>query len=277
MQLMWNEARKQRSFREVWVGCLLTVLFLSVIIYTDSAYLEYNPWFLIQQDIHRYAGALTAFLLVIGLSRLMCYETERKTAGIIGSTTYGPALTWWAKVGLSLLYCVVVVVILGAAILGSHVTLIGFQDAFAPVSDCLYFESVPLSNLTFCITQYVFLLLGALYFAGFILIIAAITKNVVFTISLCGGLYLASLCYQFVLSSRLKSAGLIGGFIDRICYFIFHFSFCGFMQLDSYRWSSMIGWTGQWENVWKPVLFVLSATAVEFAVLWLLWRRKVKT
>ncbi len=205
----------------------------------------------------------------------MCSETEQKTAGVIGSAAYGPAFTWLAKVGLSLLYCTAVVLILGTATLGIRGALIGFQDTFAPVSDCVYFESVPLSNLAFCMVQYVFLLLGALYFTGFILLAAAITKNTVFTISLCGGIYLAALCYQFVLSSRLQ--GLVGGVIDRICTFIFHFSFCGFMQLDSYRWSSVIDWTGQWENVWKPVLFVLSATIFEFAVLWLLWRRKAKT
>lgn len=292
MQLIWNEARKQRAFREVWVGYLLAALFLSVFIYTDSGdltsvfiYADSGgltvdlkiSWFLIQQDIRRYVGALTAFLLVIGLSRLMCYETERNTSGLIGTAAHGPSLTWSAKAGLAILYCVVVVLVLGIVNLGLRSALIGFQDAFMPVSMCLYFQSVPLTNITFCAVQYVFLLLGALYFAGFILIIAAISKNTVFTISLCGGLYLAALCYQFVLSSRLeRMLGRVGGLIDQICDFIFRFSFCGFMQLESYSWSS-IGLSGQWENVWKPVLFVLSAIIFEFAVLWLLWRNKSKT
>lgn len=274
MQLIWNEARKQRAFREVWVGYLLAALFLSVFFYTDSGDLTVdlnNSWFLIQQDIHRYVGALTAFLLAIGLSRLMCYETERNTSGLIGTAAHGPSLTWSAKAGLSILYCVVVVLVLGIVNLGLRSALIGFQDAFMPVSMSLYFQSIPLTNITFCVVQYVFLLLGALYFAGFILIIAAISKNTVFTISLCGGLYLAALCYQFVLSFRLD------GMLGQICSFIFRFSFCGFMQLESYRWSSIIGWPGQWENVWKPVLFVLSAIIFEFAVLWLLWRHKAKT
>lgn len=274
MQLIWNEARKQRAFREVWVGYLLAALFLSIFIYTDSGDLTVdlnNSWFLIQQDIHRYVGALTAFLLAIGLSRLMCYETERNTSGLIGTAAHGPSLTWSAKAGLSILYCVVVVLVLGIVNLGLRSALIGFQDAFIPVSMSLYFQSIPLTNITFCVVQYVFLLLGALYFAGFILIIAAISKNTVFTISLCGGLYLAALCYQFVLSFRLD------GMLGQICSLIFRFSFCGFMQLESYRWSSIIGWPGQWENVWKPVLFVLSAIIFEFAVLWLLWRHKAKT
>ena len=274
MPLIWNEARKQRAFREVWVGYLLAALLLFVFIYNDSGSLTVdlkNSWYLIQQDIHRYVGALTAFLLVIGLSRLMCYETERSTSGLIGTATHGPNLTWGAKVGLSILYCVVIVLVLGIVNLGLHGALIGFQDAFMPASNCVYFESVPLTNITFCAVQYVFLLLGALYFAGFILIVATISKNTVFTISFCGGLCLASLGYQFVLSFRLN------GMLGQICGFIFRFSFFGFMQLESYRWSSIIGWTGQWENVWKPVLFVLSAIIFEFAVLWLLWRRKAKT
>lgn len=268
MQLVLSEARKQRSFREVWVGYLLAILLLSVFIYSDSEGLEYGGWYFIQQDIHRYVGVLTAFLLVIGLSRLMCYETEQKTAGLVGTAAHGPSLTWRAKVGLSLLYCTAVVLVLGAVTLGIRGALIGFQDAFTPVSECVHFESVPLSNLAYCIVQYGFLLLGALYFTGFILIVAILTKRTSFTIFLCGGIYLASLCYQFVIEHRLR------GLAAQICKAIFQLSFCGFMQLESYRWFE---WVGQWKNVWKPIVFVLLVTALEFAVLWLLWRRKAKT
>lgn len=46
MQLVLSEARKQRSFREVWVGYLLVILTLSVFIYSDSEGLEYGGWYL---------------------------------------------------------------------------------------------------------------------------------------------------------------------------------------------------------------------------------------
>ena len=191
--------------------------------YSDSWDLNLNPapiaWFQLQQDIHRYVGVLTAFLLVIGLSRLMCYETEQRTAGLVGTAAYGPSLTWRAKVGLSLLYCTAVVFVLGAVTLGIRGSLFGFQDAFAPVSECVHFESVPLPNLAYCIVQYGFLLLGALYFTGFILIVATLTKRTSFTIFLCGGIYLASLCYQFVIQFRLR------GLAEKICKVIFQFSF----------------------------------------------------
>ena len=276
MRLVLSEARKQRSFRETWVGYLLAILLLFVLIYTGLGELKFvaefgyyeQCWFAIQQDIRSYVGTFTAFLLVIGLSRLMCYETEQKTAGLVGTAAHGPALTWRAKIGFSLIYCIVVVMALGIVTLGSHGAIIGFQGAFAPVSECLHFESVPLSNLAYCIVQYGFLLLGALYFTGFILIVATLTKHTSLTIFLCGGIYLASLCYQFVIEHRLR------GLTSQICKAIFQFSFCGFMQLESYRWFE---WVGQWENVWKPIVFVLLATVLEFAVLWLLWRRRVKT
>ena len=276
MRLVLSEARKQRSFRETWVGYLLAILLLFVLIYTGLGELKFvaefgyyeQCWFTIQQDIRSYVGTFTAFLLVIGLSRLMCYETEQKTAGLVGTAAHGPTLTWRAKIGFSLIYCIVVVMALGIVTLGSHGAIIGFQGAFAPVSECLHFESVPLSNLAYCIVQYGFLLLGALYFTGFILIVATLTKHTSLTIFLCGGIYLASLCYQFVIEHRLR------GLTSQICKAIFQFSFCGFMQLESYRWFE---WVGQWENVWKPIVFVLLATVLEFAVLWLLWRRRVKT
>ena len=276
MRLVLSEARKQRSFRETWVGYLLAILLLFVLIYTGLGELKFvaefgyyeQCWFAIQQDIRSYVGTFTAFLLVIGLSRLMCYETEQKTAGLVGTAAHGPTLTWRAKIGFSLIYCIVVVMALGIVTLGSHGAIIGFQGAFAPVSECLHFESVPLSNLAYCIVQYGFLLLGALYFTGFILIVATLTKHTSLTIFLCGGIYLASLCYQFVIEHRLR------GLTSQICKAIFQFSFCGFMQLESYRWFE---WVGQWENVWKPIVFVLLATVLEFAVLWLLWRRRAKT
>lgn len=279
MQSILAEARKQRAFREAWIGVLLAVLFLTLFLPMDSADLgSQDSWYLIQQDIHRYVGVLTAFLLVIGLSRLMCYETEQKTSGLIGTAARGPFSTWGAKAGLSVLYCGLVVLALGAATLGVQGAQIGFRDALSPVTDCVYFESVPLSNISFCILQYVFLFLGALYFAGFILIVAAVTKRTAFTISLCGGSYLMLLCYQFFVDGLLQSSSAhICMVIEPICAFLFRFSFCGFMQLESYRWTATLGWTGQWENVWKPIAFVLAAIVTEFAILKIIWRRGAKT
>ena len=204
MRSILAEARKQRAFREAWIGVLLAVLFLTLFLSMDSADLgSQDSWYLIQQDIHRYVGVLTAFLLVIGLSRLMCYETEQKTSGLIGTTARGPFSTWGAKAGLSFLYCGLVVA-LGTATLGIQSAQIGFQNALTPVYDCVYFENVPLSNISFCILQYVFLFLGALYFVGFILLVGAVTKRTAFTISLCGGSYLMLLCIKSLLTISCK-------------------------------------------------------------------------
>lgn len=92
MQLVLSEARKQRSFREVWVGYLLAILLLSVFIYSDLGELRMNSsWFQIQQDIHRYVGVLTAFLLVIGLSRLMwLWRRNKKLRGLVGTRRARP-------------------------------------------------------------------------------------------------------------------------------------------------------------------------------------------
>ena len=61
MQLVLSEARKQRSFREVWVGYLLAILLLSVFIYSDLGELRMNSsWFQIQQDI-QVCGRLDRF------------------------------------------------------------------------------------------------------------------------------------------------------------------------------------------------------------------------
>ena len=55
-----------------------------------------------------------------------------------------------------------------------------------------------MSNLAYCALQYGFLFLGALYFAGFILIVAALTRRTALSLFLCGGSYLLFFAYSAV-------------------------------------------------------------------------------
>ena len=93
---VFDEAKKHMTFREVWVGCLLGMLFLIFAIYqeslTDANIIEIMPiqqfWYGVQQNIRTYGGTLTAFLLAVGLPRLICCEHEYQTDCLIKGIIY---------------------------------------------------------------------------------------------------------------------------------------------------------------------------------------------
>lgn len=121
--------------------------------------------------------------------------------------------------------------------------------------------------------QYIFLFLGALYFAGFILLIASLVKRSVFVIFICGGCYMALLAYYYVGASRIQ-----GTLLDAICNFLFHYGFNGFMLQESFSKMGAVSeaMVSEWSMVWRPVLFVTTMIIAEFASTWLIWRRREK-
>ena len=150
-------------------------------------------WNFVQQNIYSYGATLTAFLLAVGLPRLVCCEKEYRTDKLVGTAALGRRYTWRAKTAFTVLYCAAVVFIIGAASLLVNGGAFGFKGALSPVAGCVYFADTalpPMSNLAYCAIQYGFLFLGALYFAGFILIVAALTRRTALSLFLCGGSYL---------------------------------------------------------------------------------------
>lgn len=279
MRLVLDEARKHRAFREAWVGYILAAIYFLLCVYQNRVpIVPVNPaqnwqnWFLVQQDIYSYGATLTAFLLAIGLPRLVCYEKERRTDSLIGTAERGCRFTWRAKVIFTVFYCAAVVFLIGGCSLLANCAPFGFAGAFDPVESCVYFAQdalPPMSNLAYCMLQYVFLFLGALYFAGFVLLVAALTRRTAVTIFLSGIAYLLCAVYQYAGTLFPSKAYMVVGFFYR-------FGFGGYLLQESYSWTRYVGLLGDWADVWKPVLLVLVMIALEFAALWLLWRRKAK-
>ena len=125
-----------------------------------------------------------------------------------------------------------------------------------------------MSNLAYCALQYGFLFLGALYFAGFILIVAALTRRTALSLFLCGGSYLLFFAYSAV------------GF--QLPYFLrvplgalYRFGFGGYLLQESYSWTAGV-FLGLWPDVWKPVLLAIGMILLEFYAFWRIWRREAK-
>ena len=147
---IWDELKKHRAFREVWIGYLLGGAFFLLALYQTSGR---DRWFLIQQDIYTYGDTLTAFLLVIGLSRLMCCEREYGTDRLIKTSERGLFLIWRVKALFAVAYCTIVVLVIGTVSLLLHGGQMGFQDALVPTTETSVpsFGPVPMTNLHYCI------------------------------------------------------------------------------------------------------------------------------
>ena len=90
--LISDEARKHRAFREVRVAYLLGGLYLLLGLYTEISEQNYSAlydaqqkWLFVQQNIYSYGATLTAFLLAVGLPRLVCCEKEYRTDKLVGT------------------------------------------------------------------------------------------------------------------------------------------------------------------------------------------------
>ena len=89
--LISDEARKHRAFREVWVAYILGGLYLLLGLYTEISEQNYSirypaeqKWYFLQSNIRSYGATLTAFLLAVGLPRLVCCERRHLAAGTHG-------------------------------------------------------------------------------------------------------------------------------------------------------------------------------------------------
>ena len=226
-------------------------------------------WNFVQQNIYSYGATLTAFLLAVGLPRLVCCEKEYRTDDLVGTAALGRRYTWRAKTAFTVLYCAAVVFIIGAASLLVNGGAFGFEGARLPVAGCVYFADTalpPMSNLAYCAIQYGFLFLGALYFAGFILIVAALTRRTALSLFLCGGSYLLFFAYSAV-GPQLPE------FLRVPIDALYRFGFGGYLLQESYSWV----FPYLWSDIWKPVLLEIGMILLEFFIFWRIWRRKATT
>lgn len=274
---MWpvrDEWRKHRAFREVWAGYLLGGAYLLFNLIQYWRYGSPSSWFEIQQDIYLYGNMLTAFLIVMGLPRLMCCEQEYGTVHTIRVSERGTSLVWRSKALFTIVYCAAVVAVIGVVSLLFHGGFIGFRDALGSVAETAAFGSgpLPLSNLAYCALQYVFLFLGAVYFAGFVLLVAQLTQRTTFTIFLCGGVYLALLGCAVVGRFSIQEIPQAFSWIGLSFLLLQSVNFAGFMAQQNFSHLFI----RRWDDIWKPVVLVILLIAAEFGVSWLLWKRRAQ-
>ena len=159
--LLAAEARKHRALREVPVALVLALVYFILNAEPQNPVQDQRTlWFLTQQDIRGGVGTGVAFLTAVGLPRLITCERELGTGELIRSSRRGAAYTFGAKLGYAAIYCLLGVLlgmVFGLGVSGSG---FGFEGAFEPVADALYYDvnlTPGLTNIGYCLLQYLFL------------------------------------------------------------------------------------------------------------------------
>ena len=195
--LLAAEARKHRALREVPVALVLALVYFILNAEPQNPVQDQRTlWFLTQQDIRAGVGTGVAFLTAVGLPRLVTCERELGTGELIRSSRRGAAYTFGAKLGYAAIYCLLSVLLGMAFGLGVSGFGFGFEGAFEPVAEALYYDvnlTPGLTNIGYCLLQYLFLYVGTLYYAALVLLIAALCRRAVPAVILSGGLHVFSM------------------------------------------------------------------------------------
>ena len=275
MRHILYEIKKHVSFRETWVAYALGIGYLisSMWNYRDLTGNVQQAWYRWHQHIWLYGANLAMFLVIIGMSRIMSYERERRTDSVLLTTARGRNKLFFSKIGFAAIYAAVIVVVFGVTTFVHQFGILGFEGVFDSLKGSIYFRvdgEASITNIGFGVLRHCLFYLSVLYLTYLVMLISQLTKRPVVTICICGAAYVFPVAYYVLgfdfLSDRLEA---VAEFISRC-------SFGGFMMLESYSWGRTWDfcyddWIG---NLWKPILFVVTAILVELTLLWALWRRK---
>ena len=289
--LLAAEARKHRALREVPVALVLALVYFILNAEPQNPVQDQRTlWFLTQQDIRAGVGTGVAFLTAVGLPRLVTCERELGTGELIRSSRRGAAYTFGAKLGYAAIYCLLSVLlgmVFGLGVSGSG---FGFEGAFEPVEEAVYYDVslMPgLTNIGYCLLQYLFFYVGALYFAAFVLLVAALTRRAVLTVGLCTLLYVYGvLCNTGIITSLVITSLVGDSRIADAAYvlnlllptgFITHESFNALYFDPHFMPYSHRGGGGDLGHVWIALLYAFAVTALIVFALWRVYRRRDRT
>ena len=273
--LLLDEARKHLAFREVWVALALTLVYFAVFAKPMSD--VETRWLITQNEIYRMGNIGVAFMLITTLPRLVTCEGDYGTRALICASRHGARDTFRAKLGYAAAYCLACVLLAMVFGLGVSAGGYGFDGAFEPVAEAQYYSvrlTPGLTNIGYCLLQYLFLYVGTLYYAALVLLVAALCRRAVPAVILSGGLHVFSM---------LCSTDTIGRFLG---YDIGNAAFRlhlllpgGFVLHDSFNtrcWSSLPQPAASLSCVWKPLAFALAVTAALVLAPWMLYKRRDK-
>ena len=281
--LLLDEARKHLAFREVWVALALTLVYFAVFAKPMSN--VETRWLITQHEIYRMGNIGVAFMLITTLPRLVTCEGDYGTRALICAFRHGARDTFRAKLAYAAAYCLACVLLAMVFSLGVSAGGYGFDGAFEPVAEAQYYSvrlTQGLTNIGYCLLQYLFFYVGALYFAAFVLLVAALTRRAVLTVGLCTLLYVygvlcnTGIIVSLVGGSRIADAAYVLNLLLPTG-FITHESFNALYFDPHFMPYSHRGTAGDLGYVWIALLYAFAVTALIVFALWRVYRRRDRT
>lgn len=281
--LLLGEARKHLAFREVWVALALTLVYFAVFAKPMSD--VETRGLITQNEIYRMGNIGVAFMLITTLPRLVTCEGDYGTRALICASRHGARDTFRAKLGYAAACCLACVLLAMVFGLGVSAGGYGFDGAFEPVAEAQYYSvrlTPGLTNIGYCLLQYLFLYVGALYFAAFVLLVAALTRRAALTVGLCTLLYV----YGVLCNTGVMVTLLAGSRIADAAYvlslllptgFITHESFNALYFDPHFMPYHGRGGGGDLGYVWIALLYAFAVTALIVFALWRVYRRRDRT
>ena len=281
--LLLGEARKHLAFREVWVALALTLVYFAVFAKPMSD--VETRWLITQNEIYRMGNIGVAFMLITTLPRLVTCEGDYGTRALICASRHGARDRFRAKLGYAAIYCLLSVLLGMVFGLGVSAGGYGFDGAFEPVAEAQYYSvrlTPGLTNIGYCLLQYLFFYVGALYFAAFVLLVAALTRRAALTVGLCTLLYVYGvLCNTGVMVTMVGDSWLINAaYVLNLLLptgFITHESFNALYFDPHLMPYSHRGGGGDLGYVWIALLYAFAVTALIVFALWRVYRRRDRT
>ena len=281
--LLLDEARKHLAFREVWVALALTLVYFAVFAKPMSD--VETRRLITQHEIYRMGNIGVAFMLITTLPRLVTCEGDYGTRALICASRHGARDTFRAKLGYAAAYCLACVLLAMVFGLGVSAVGYGFKGAFEPVAEAQYYSvrlTPGLTNIGYCLLQYLFFYVGALYFAAFVLLVAALTQRAALTVGLCTLLYVYGvLCNTGVMvplvgGSRIADAAYVLSLLLPTG-FITHESFNALYFDPHFMPYHGRGGGGDLGYVCIALLYAFAVTALIVFALWRVYRRRDRT
>ena len=281
--LLLGEARKHLAFREVWVALALTLVYFAVFAKPMSD--VETRWLITQHEIYRMGNIGVAFMLITTLPRLVTCEGDYGTRALICASRHGARDTFRAKLGYAAIYCLLGVLLGMVFGLGVSAGGYGFKGAFEPVAEAQYYSvrlTPGLTNIGYCLLQYLFFYVGALYFAAFVLPVAALTRRAALTVGLCTLLYVygvlcnTGIIVSLVGGSRIADAAYVLSLLLPTG-FTTHESFNALYFDPHFMPYHGRGGGGDLGYVWIALLYAFAVTALIVFALWRVYRRRDRT
>jgi hypothetical protein len=190
---MRYEFKKLLSFREIWIGGLLLTAYLLFAVITESSGAQ--DWSLVYQFITRFGTILFPGFLIIGLSRLFCYEYSKNTDALIHACKSGKKKTFRYKIGISALYSVCVAIFFTGIAFIVYMLPVRIGTSSSSSFDQIY-SVLSLSNVGIYSFQVLLMIVGGLPFIGFILLLSAIVRRGAVVMIISGALYGSLMIYD---------------------------------------------------------------------------------